>query len=122
MVVGTGITGIGQTTLETVACLERAEKVFFLVTEPRQLLLRLIVTEPAAQKAVVALSEGRGKLVGCQGPAGCCHCVTPCAPVLVAGIGERPVEVPQDGARETCWRFGHRAAECEAKKGTAARP
>jgi hypothetical protein len=34
VVVGTGITGIGQTTLETVACLERAEKVFFLVTEP----------------------------------------------------------------------------------------
>jgi hypothetical protein len=33
-VVGTGITGIGQTTLETVACLERADKVFFLVTEP----------------------------------------------------------------------------------------
>jgi Tetrapyrrole (Corrin/Porphyrin) Methylases len=34
VVVGTGITGIGQTTLETVACLERADKVFFLVTEP----------------------------------------------------------------------------------------
>jgi len=33
-VVGTGITGIGQTTLETVACLERADKVFYLVTEP----------------------------------------------------------------------------------------
>ena len=34
VVVGTGITGIGQTTLETVACLERAEKVYFLVAEP----------------------------------------------------------------------------------------
>jgi hypothetical protein len=34
VVVGTGITGIGQTTLETVACLERADRVFFLVTEP----------------------------------------------------------------------------------------
>jgi Tetrapyrrole (Corrin/Porphyrin) Methylases len=34
VVVGTGITGVGQTTLETVACLERADRVFFLVTEP----------------------------------------------------------------------------------------
>ena len=76
---------------------------------------RLIVTEPAAQKPFVALSERRGKLLGSQGPAGCCHCVAPCAPVLIAGVGERPVEVPQDGARETCWRLRHRGPRARRK-------
>ncbi len=88
---------------------------FLFVPEPRQLLLGQIVAKPAAQKPIVTLSERRGKLLGSQGPVDCCHCVAPGAPVLIAGVGERPVEVPQDGARETCWRFGHREAGSEAK-------
>jgi uncharacterized protein YabN with tetrapyrrole methylase and pyrophosphatase domain len=34
IVVGTGITGVGQTTLEAVACMQRAEKLFYSVIEP----------------------------------------------------------------------------------------
>ena len=34
MVVGVGITGVGQTTLEAAACIERADRVFYLVLEP----------------------------------------------------------------------------------------
>jgi uncharacterized protein YabN with tetrapyrrole methylase and pyrophosphatase domain len=34
IVVGTGIKLIGHTTLETVACIERAEKLLYLVTDP----------------------------------------------------------------------------------------
>jgi hypothetical protein len=34
MVVGVGITGVGQTTLEAEACIQRADRVFYLVLEP----------------------------------------------------------------------------------------
>jgi Tetrapyrrole (Corrin/Porphyrin) Methylases len=34
IVVGTGITGVGQTTLEAVACMQQAERLFYSVVEP----------------------------------------------------------------------------------------
>jgi hypothetical protein len=60
VVVGTGICGIAQTTLEAVACMERAEKLFYTVIEPTTALwIRGI--NPAAISLTELYGEGKDR-------------------------------------------------------------
>jgi precorrin-6B methylase 1 len=60
IVVGTGIGGVGQTTLEAVACIEQAEKVFHSVVEPTtELWLRQL--NPTATTLTDLYGEGKDR-------------------------------------------------------------
>jgi uroporphyrin-III C-methyltransferase len=60
VVVGTGIALAGQTTLEAVACIESAGKLFYLVTDPAtEAWIRRL--NPAAESLEDAYSEGKSR-------------------------------------------------------------
>lgn len=60
VVVGTGIALAGQTTLEAVACIQSAEKLFYLVTDPAtEAWIRRL--NPAAESLEDAYSEGKSR-------------------------------------------------------------
>ena len=60
IVVGTGIGGVGQTTLEAAACIEQADKVFYSVVEPTtELWLRQL--NPAASTLTDLYAEGKDR-------------------------------------------------------------
>ena len=60
VVVGTGIKLVAQTTLETVACIEQAEKLFYLVIEPTtELWLRRL--NPTAETLDDGYADGKSR-------------------------------------------------------------
>jgi uncharacterized protein YabN with tetrapyrrole methylase and pyrophosphatase domain len=61
IVVGTGIRSVGQLTVESIAAIENAEKVFYLVSDPigESLLLRL---NASAESLQTCYSEGKARL------------------------------------------------------------
>ena len=60
-IVGTGIRSVGQLTTESIACIKRADKVFYIVSEPiaESLILRL---NPAAESLQKYYVHGKPRL------------------------------------------------------------
>ena len=65
--------------------------------------------EPLTEDRVVALAEGCEELVFGDGMAFTGHGVAPSLPVVVGGVDEGPVHVPEYGAGGGHWRFDSKA-------------
>lgn len=67
------------------------------------------VAQPLAEDRVVALAEGGEELVVGDGMAFASHGVAPCLPVVVGGVDEGSVHVPEYGAGGGHWGFDVKA-------------
>src|SRR5262249_21750090 len=92
------LTGSGKQD-ETALLDQPAIEPLLVVAEPRQILLRDVIPEHAAEYRVVPLSERVGEGLAIHGVSQRGRDPTPGLVVMLARVDEGAVQVPQDGGR-----------------------